>query len=159
MPATFIKSFAARLNKLCPPEVREATDGAALTPGQVLLAPGNAHLEISGLLSPRVKLNEGERVNGHRPSVDVMLSSVARCVGSRAIGVILTGLGRDGAQGLLALRQAGADTVGQDEASSVVYGMPKAAYEIGAVAVQLPLERIAARLLATANAQRREKIA
>ncbi|NNM57893.1 chemotaxis response regulator protein-glutamate methylesterase [Acidocella sp.] len=158
MPATFTKSFAARLNKLCAPEVSEAEEGALLKSGQIYLAPGSAHLEISGLAAPRIHLSEAERVNGHRPSVDVMFHSVQRCFHDRAIGVILTGLGRDGAEGLLALRQAGCETIGQDEASSVVYGMPKAAFEIGGVTLQLPLERIAERLMLCTNATRRKKI-
>jgi len=158
MPATFTKSFAERLNKLCLPEVREAPEGAVLKPGTVYLAPGSAHLELTGTTSPRVRLSEAERVNGHRPSVDVMFASVRRAAGSRAVGIILTGLGRDGAEGLLALRRAGADTIGQDEASSVVYGMPKAAFELGAVAMQLPLERIAERVLSLTNAYRRETV-
>jgi two-component system chemotaxis response regulator CheB len=157
MPPTFTKSFSQRLNKLCAPEVSEAADGAALKVGHIYLAPGNAHLEITGGATQRVRLSEAERVNGHRPSVDVMFFSVLRCVASRAVGVILTGLGRDGADGLLALRQAGAETIGQDEASSVVYGMPKVAHEIGAVGRQLPLERIAERVLAATNAKVREK--
>jgi two-component system chemotaxis response regulator CheB len=158
MPATFTKSFAARLNKLCAPEVSEAEEGALLKTGQIYLAPGSAHLEISGLTAPRVHLSEAERVNGHRPSVDVMFHSVQRCLHDRAIGVILTGLGRDGAAGLLALRQSGCETIGQDEASSVVYGMPKAAFEIGGVSLQLPLERIADRLLLSTNTTRRRHI-
>ncbi|HUW81061.1 MAG TPA: chemotaxis response regulator protein-glutamate methylesterase [Acidocella sp.] len=157
MPATFTRSFAERLNKLCLAEVSEAVDGVPLKTGHVYLAPGSAHLELVGVTAPHIKLSETERVNGHRPSVDVMFASVLRCVGNRAIGVILTGLGRDGAEGLLALRQAGAETIGQDEASSVVYGMPKVAFEIGAVARQLPLERIAERVLMAANVRRREK--
>jgi len=157
MPATFTKSFSERLNKLCAPCVSEAVDGAALKTGQIYLAPGNAHLELGGSSMPHVRLSEAERVNGHRPSVDVMFSSVRRCLGGRAVGVILTGLGRDGAEGLLALRQAGADTIGQDEASCVVYGMPKVAFEIGAVAAQLPLSRIGERILSATNARRREK--
>ncbi|GLR66140.1 chemotaxis response regulator protein-glutamate methylesterase [Acidocella aquatica] len=158
MPPTFTKSFAARLNKLCAPEVSEAVEGAPLKTGQVYLAPGSAHLEIAGLTAPRIHLSEAERVNGHRPSVDVMFHSVQRCFHDRAIGVILTGLGRDGADGLLAMHQAGCETIGQDEASSVVYGMPKAAFEIGGVALQLPLERIAERLLQSTNATRGRKI-
>ncbi len=157
MPATFTRSFAERLNKLCLAEVSEAVDGVPLKTGHVYLAPGSAHLELVGVTAPHIKLSDTERVNGHRPSVDVMFASVLRCVGNRAIGVILTGLGRDGAEGLLALRQAGAETIGQDEASSVVYGMPKVAFEIGAVARQLPLERIAERVLMAANIRRREK--
>ncbi len=159
MPPTFTRSFAERLNKMCAPSVSEAVDGAMLKIGHVYLAPGSAHLEVAGLTAPRVRLSEGERVNGHRPSVDVMFHSLLRSVGaSRTVGVILTGLGRDGAEGLLALRQAGAETIGQDEASAVVYGMPKVAFEIGAVARQLPLERIADRLIASTNMQAKEKL-
>ncbi len=157
MPPAFTKSFAARLNKICAPEVTEAVNGAPLKSGQVYLAAGSAHLELLGPTAPRIALNEGDRVNGHRPSVDVMFQSVCRCLGSRAIGVILTGLGRDGAEGLLAMRQAGCETIGQDEASCVVYGMPKAAYELGAVTRQLPLERIAESVLLSTNATRKEK--
>ncbi len=153
MPPTFTASFAARLNKLTSPEVSEAVDGAKLQTGHVYLAPGNAHLEVSG---GHVRLSEAPKVNGHRPSVDVMFHSVLRSVGARSVGVILTGLGRDGAEGLLALREAGAETIGQDEASCVVYGMPRAAYEIGAVTRQLPLERIADRILQMTNVRSRE---
>jgi len=159
MPPTFTKSFAERLNKLCLPEVREASEGAPLKPGMIYLAPGSAHLELAGSTSPRVRLSEAERVNGHRPSVDVMFAAVLRAASSRAVGIILTGLGRDGAEGLLALRRAGAETIGQDEASSVVYGMPKAAFELGAVATQLPIDRIADRVLSLTNAHRRESVA
>jgi two-component system chemotaxis response regulator CheB len=159
MPPTFTRSFAARLNKLCAAAVSEAVEGAPLGVGQIYLAPGSAHLEITGLTQPRVHLSEAERVNGHRPSVDVMFASVLKTYRERCVGVILTGLGRDGAEGLLALRQAGAETIGQDEASSVVYGMPKAAFELGAVARQFPLERIGERILAATNQQRRERSA
>ncbi|MDE8347115.1 MAG: chemotaxis response regulator protein-glutamate methylesterase [Acidocella sp.] len=159
MPPQFTKSFAERLNKLCHPAVTEAVDGAVLKVGQIYLSPGSHHLEITTGAAPRIRLSEAERVNGHRPSVDVMFASVLRSLGARVIGVILTGLGRDGADGLLALREAGAETIGQDEASSVVYGMPKVAHEIGAVVRQLPLERIAERILLSANANRREPVA
>jgi two-component system chemotaxis response regulator CheB len=159
MPPTFTKSFAARLNKLCAPTVTEAVEGAVMAPGQIYLAPGSAHLEVTGLTQPRVHLSEAERVNGHRPSVDVMFASVLKVYRERCVGVILTGLGRDGAEGLLSLRQAGAETIGQDEASAVVYGMPKAAFEIGAVARQLPLEKIGERIVAATNIRIRERSA
>jgi two-component system chemotaxis response regulator CheB len=143
MPATFTASFAARLNRLCAPHVEEASNGAPLQPGRIYLAPGGAaHLEVHGALHPRCRLIETPLVNGHRPSVDVLFHSVARVCGAHAVGVILTGMGRDGAQGLKAMRAAGARTLGQDEASSVVYGMPKAAYELGAVERQLSLSAI-----------------
>jgi two-component system chemotaxis response regulator CheB len=156
MPPTFTKSFAARLNKLCAAEVSEAAEGDKLQTGRVFLAPGDLHMEIHGSFNPQIHLSNADRVNGHRPSVDVMFNSVLRCAGAKAVGVILTGLGRDGAEGLLALRHAGAETIGQDEASCVVYGMPRAAYDIGAVGRQLPLERIAERILLSTNARHKE---
>jgi two-component system chemotaxis response regulator CheB len=152
MPATFTRSFASRLNNLCAASVSEAIDGAPIAVGQVYLAPGDFHLEVVGSGPYRCRLSDSPKVNGHRPSVDVMFKSVLRAVGSRAIGVLLTGMGRDGADGLLALRNAGAETIGQDEQSSVVYGMPRVAFEIGAVAKQLPLERIGEALVRAANA-------
>lgn len=146
MPASFTSSFAARLNKICAATVTEAVDGVVLKPGQVYLAPGGlTHLEVSGT-TPRCHLIQGETVNGHRPSVDVLFRSVAR-LRRPMTGVILTGMGRDGAEGLLQMRQAGAHTLGQDESSSVVYGMPRVAHEIGAVERQLPLSRMASAIL------------
>lgn len=146
MPATFTRSFAARLDKISAAKVREAADGDVLQRGTVYLAPGGeAHLEVSGA-TPRCHLIATDPVNGHRPSVDVLFRSVAR-LRRPMTGVILTGMGRDGAQGLLEMRQAGARTLGQDETSSVVYGMPRAAFEIGAVERQLPLSRLPAAIL------------
>lgn len=143
MPATFTKSFAARLDRLCEPSVEEAWDGAPLRIGSIYLAPGGpAHLEVKGGLHPACRLRESDLVNGHRPSVDVLFQSVSEAFGARAVGVILTGMGKDGAKGLKALRDAGARTIGQDEESCVVYGMPKAAYELGAVERQLTLSKI-----------------
>jgi two-component system chemotaxis response regulator CheB len=117
------------------------------------VAPGGvAHLSVSNAGGqPRCRVRPGDLVNGHRPSVDVLFESVAASFGDKAVGVILTGMGRDGAQGLLALREAGARTFGQDETTSVVYGMPKAAYEAGAVERQLPLGRIPGELIALTN--------
>ncbi|PSJ50129.1 chemotaxis protein CheB, partial [Pseudaminobacter soli (ex Li et al. 2025)] len=154
MPPLFTKSFAERLNRLCRPEVGEAVDGAPLLPGHVYLAPGGgAHLEVAGTATAaRCRLRDGAPVNGHRPSVDVLFASLAKTLGGNAVGVILTGMGRDGAAGLLALRQAGAPTVGQDEATSLVYGMPRAAFEAGAVERQLPLAKIPAHLLGLTRA-------
>ncbi len=144
MPATFTRSFAARLDKVAAATVTEAVDGAPLKTGHIYLAPGGSHhLAVS---SGRCRLIEADPVNGHRPSVDVLFDSVSR-LGRSMTGVILTGMGRDGAKGLLAMRQAGARTFGQDEASSVVYGMPKAAYEAGAVERQMPLSRLAPAIL------------
>ncbi|MEZ5996975.1 MAG: chemotaxis response regulator protein-glutamate methylesterase [Hyphomonadaceae bacterium] len=148
MPPTFTASFAARLDRTCAPKVQEASDGAPILPGHVYLAPGGAtHLEVKGGTHPRCVLREGPTVSGHRPSVDVLFHSVAEAYGRRAAGVILTGMGRDGAQGLKAMRDAGAGTIGQDEGSCVVYGMPKAAFELGAVERQLPLTAIGAAAL------------
>ena len=141
MPATFTRSFAARLDKMCAPHVSEAEDGAPLKPGHVYIAPGGeAHLEVVGA-SPRCRLTRSEPVSGHRPSVDVLFDSVARARRPMT-GVILTGMGKDGARGLLAMREAGARTLGQDEATCIVYGMPRAAFELGAVERQLPLHRL-----------------
>jgi len=144
MPATFTKSFAARLDKASGATVTEAVDGAPLMPGHVYIAPGGeTHLEVAG---GRCRLVAADTVNGHRPSVDVLFNAVAR-LGRPMTGVILTGMGKDGARGLLAMRQAGARTLGQDEASSVVYGMPRAAFELGAVERQLSLPRLAPAIL------------
>ena len=148
MPAGFTTSFAARLNRTCKPQVAEAHDGAALTPGTVWLAPGGiAHLEVGGRGTWRCHLAEGDLCTGHRPSVDRLFHSVAQTAGAKAIGAILTGMGHDGADGLLAMRKAGARTIGQDEASCVVYGMPRAAFEIGAVTQQSPLEKIGGQIM------------
>ncbi|WP_036289398.1 chemotaxis response regulator protein-glutamate methylesterase [Methylosinus sp. PW1] len=153
MPPVFTASFAARLDRMCKPQVAEATDGAPILPGRVYLAPGGAaHLEVvKSVGGYRCRLSNTEAVNGHRPSVDVLFNSVAQSAGRNALGVILTGMGRDGAQGLLAMRKLGAETIGQDEASSLVYGMPKAAFEIGGVGKQLTLQRIAAQILTSTN--------
>ncbi len=153
MPPVFTKSFADRLNRLCAPTIAEATDGAVLGEGRVYIAPGSEvhHLEISGAATLRCRLRAADPVNGHRPSVDVLFNSVARVAGARAVGVILTGMGRDGAKGLLAMRQAGASTLGQDGASSLVYGMPKAAFEVGAVEKQLPIRKIGSEIISATN--------
>ncbi|HET9510388.1 MAG TPA: chemotaxis response regulator protein-glutamate methylesterase [Sphingomonas sp.] len=150
MPASFTPSFAARLDRLCKPAVSEARPGAPLEVGRVYLAPGGErHLEIAGDGARRhCRLVEGDKVNGHRPSVDRLFHSVARIAGRDAVGVILTGMGGDGAEGLKAMRSAGAMTIGQDKATSVVYGMPAVAFDIGAVVEQHPLRRIAPRVLA-----------
>jgi two-component system chemotaxis response regulator CheB len=155
MPATFTKSFAQRMDRACEAQVSEAVDGDIIAPGRIYLAPGGeAHLSVEGVGQLRCRLTHRDPVNGHRPSVDVLFGSVARIARARAVGVILTGMGRDGAAGLLAMREAGGATLGQDEASSVVYGMPKAAFEVGAVQRQLPLEKIASEILKLTNAKR-----
>jgi two-component system chemotaxis response regulator CheB len=155
MPATFTKSFASRLDRACGGRVEEAYDGAPIEPGRVYLAPGGvAHLEVVRSGGLRCRLREGEPINGHRPSVDALFTSVARAVGGAAVGAILTGMGRDGAEGLKAMRLAGAHTVGQDEASSVVYGMPKAAFEIGAVERQASIGEVGSIILSLCEKKR-----
>ncbi|MDQ0456581.1 protein-glutamate O-methylesterase CheB [Rhizobium paknamense] len=148
MPPTFTKSFAERLNRLCAPVVQEATDGARLEIGKIYLAPGGErHLQVVNPSAPCCRLVEQPPVNGHRPSVDVLFDSVAELAGRNAVGVILTGMGRDGAAGLLKMRSAGARTIGQNEKTCVVYGMPRVAYELGAVEHQLPLGSIGEEIL------------
>lgn len=143
MPPVFTKMYAQRLNKLLCFDVKEAEDGDVIKPGCVLIAPGDYHMTVKKIgPTYKVKCTEGERVNGHCPSVDVLFESVAKEVGSNAIGVILTGMGSDGAKGLLEMRKSGARTIGQNESSCVVYGMPKVAYNIGAVEKQADLEDI-----------------
>lgn len=143
MPERFTKAFADRLNSLCEILVKEACDGDSVLPGQALVAPGNYHMELirSGARY-QVRITQGPPVNRHRPSVDVMFHSIAQIAGSNALGVILTGMGADGAQGLLAMRQAGAATVAQDEGTCVVFGMPKEAIKAGAVEKIVPLHHI-----------------
>lgn len=143
MPPVFTKMYADRLNNSCLLEVKEAESGDRVLPGRVLLAPGDYHMKIkkAGDIYS-VECFQGEKVNGHCPSVDVLFESVALQVGRNAIGVILTGMGNDGAKGLLSMRNRGARTIGQDEESCIVYGMPKVAYDIGAVEKQASLEVI-----------------
>ncbi len=148
MPSTFTKSFAERLNRLCAPVVQEATDGARLEIGKIYLAPGgDRKLQVTNPSAPCCRLVERDPVNGHRPSVDVLFDSVAELAGRNAVGVILTGMGRDGAAGLLKMRHAGARTIGQNEKTCVVYGMPRVAHELGAVETQLPLGSIGDEIL------------
>lgn len=144
MPAGFTKMFADRLNQLCAMEVKEAESGDRVMPGRILVGPGGLHMRVvrSGGIY-KVKCEPGENVSGHCPSVDVLMHSVAQSVGSNAVGVMLTGMGSDGADGMLAMRKAGARNLAQDEASSVVFGMPKVAYERGGAERLLPLDRIA----------------
>ncbi len=144
MPAGFTKLYSERLNKSCPMEVKEAEDGDRLRRGLVIIGAGEHHLRVCrDSRGYYVSSRPGEKVSGHCPSVDVLFTSVAESVKSNAIGVILTGMGRDGADGLLKMRQAGAFTIGQDKETCVVYGMPMEAYKIGAVQVQAPLYKIA----------------
>jgi two-component system chemotaxis response regulator CheB len=153
MPEKFTQSFAERLDSLCQIQVKEARDGDRILPGHALLAPGNYHMTVtrSGA-NYGVQVFMGERVNHHRPSVDVLFESCARALGGNAVGVILTGMGHDGARGMLEMHRAGAHTVAQDEATSLVFGMPKEAIALGAVDEIMPLSHISsavARLLVT----------
>lgn len=152
MPVAFTASFAARLNTLCQPRVIESQGGEVIESGTVYIAPGHSHLRIKRGASGYVtELFSTPPVNRHRPSVDVLFDSAAEVVGRNAIGVILTGMGKDGACGLLRMRKAGARTFGQSEASCVVYGMPREAAVIGAVEEVAGLNDIARRVLMAAN--------
>lgn len=152
MPETFTGVFARRLDTLCAMHVQEARNAQAIERGNIYIAPGNRHLKVGkGTHGFICKLDDGPEVSGHRPSVDVMFESVAQHIGDSAIGAILTGMGRDGAAGMLKMKRAGAATIGQDEASCVVYGMPKAAFMSGAVDKQLPLTMIAGEILRIAT--------
>jgi two-component system, chemotaxis family, protein-glutamate methylesterase/glutaminase len=143
IPPVFSRLFAERLDKQTSLHVKEAENGDYLEVGKVLIAPGDKHMRIKRSGDRyKVEVFEGDKVNGHCPSVDVLFDSVAKEAGKNALGVILTGMGYDGAKGILAMRRKGAITLGQDEKTSVVYGMPKAAYEIGGVEKQLPLMAI-----------------
>lgn len=144
MPKGFTKTFAERLNDLADLSVKEAEDGDRILMGKVYIAPGDFHMKVKRSGGQYlIRINEGEKVSGHRPSVDVLFHSVAEQVAANAYGVILTGMGSDGASGLKAMRDAGAKTFGQNKSSCIVYGMPKVAYEIGAVEKQLDLNLIA----------------
>jgi two-component system chemotaxis response regulator CheB len=157
IPAAYIKRFAERLNKISAARVEEAFHGALLGPGTIYIAPGACHLELrAGAKGYYCRLIDKEPVNGFKPSVDVLFHSVANVAGAHAVGVIMSGMGRDGVEGLKAMREAGASTLGQDAASSAVYGMPKAAFEIGAVQRQVPLERLAMEILKLTNSQTTE---
>jgi two-component system, chemotaxis family, protein-glutamate methylesterase/glutaminase len=148
MPEVFTKAYASRLDGILPLHVKEAEQGDQVTRGKVLIAPGNKHM----LLKRRgkeysVEIKEGPLVNRHRPSVDVLFRSVARAAGSNAVGVLLTGMGDDGASGLLEMKETNAKTIVQDEATCVVYGMPKEAVKLGAADIILPLQKIAGEIL------------
>ncbi|WP_369600268.1 chemotaxis response regulator protein-glutamate methylesterase [Hahella sp. SMD15-11] len=152
IPAGFSASFAARINRLLPLEVVEAEPGMAVRPGRVVIAEGDHHLRVRWNGKGYVcELEKGPRVSRHRPSVDVLFDSVAEHAGPEAIGVLLTGMGEDGARGLLNMKTAGAWTIAQDEASSVVWGMPGRAVKIGAAREVLPLEQIAGAILARSH--------
>jgi two-component system chemotaxis response regulator CheB len=148
MPETFTASFAQRLDSLSAMKVKEAEHNERVIPGHAYLAPGHSHLSIrkSGAYY-YTELSKAEPVNRHRPSVDVLFDSAAQILGSNSLGVILTGMGKDGAAGMLRMRQAGAYTIAQDAASCVVYGMPKAAVDLGAAHEVTPLQEIAGRII------------
>lgn len=144
MPAGFTREFAFSLNKICPLNVQEAIDGQKLLPGNVYIAPGNFHIYVEkNGFDYFVRLSQEPQRNGHRPSADVLFESVAKVFKNNALGVIMTGMGKDGANELAAMRTEGAWTLGQDEKSSIVYGMPKVAYELGAVQKQVALKDMA----------------
>jgi two-component system chemotaxis response regulator CheB len=149
MPGTFTKLFAKRLDGLCKITVKEAEDNEPVLPGHAYVAPGGFHLRLErfGARGYGIKIGSDAAVNLHRPSVDVLFQSAADAAGADAIGVILTGMGKDGAQGLLAMRKAGAFTLAQDEATSIVFGMPKEAIDIGAAEMVAPLNLIARRIM------------
>lgn len=150
MPEKFTRTFAQRLNTICDMNVKEAEHGDRVETGLVLLAPGNRHMEVVRIGQRyEVRLKDGDNVSGHKPSVDVLMRSVAQCAGERGRGVLLTGMGADGALGMLEMKKAGAKTFAQDEKSSVVFGMPKRALECGAVDSLLPLDRIAEYVMAS----------
>jgi len=148
MPPVFTKMYAQRLNGVCQVTVEEARDGSEIIPGKVLIAPGGFQLKVMRKNGKSItRVFEGEKYNGHCPSVDILFNSVAEAYGKKAIGVILTGMGQDGAFGLLHMKQKGAKTIGQNEASSVVYGMPKVAFELGAVDYQLSINDISKKII------------
>ena len=147
MPAGFTKEFAASLNRICPLEVKEAEEGDLIHPGQIYIAPGDFHIVVEkSTLCNVIHLSKEDPRNGHRPSADVLFESVAKIYQNRALGVIMTGMGRDGAVQLAEMRKQGAWTLGQDEKSAIVYGMPKVAYELGAVQKQVSLENMASEI-------------
>jgi two-component system, chemotaxis family, protein-glutamate methylesterase/glutaminase len=157
MPERFTSAFAGRLNRECPMNVCEAADNQRIEPGTVYIAPGAHHLELGRDSAGWIcRLNDNPPVSGHRPSVDVLFrSGVRHAAAGKAVGVILTGMGKDGAEGLLELRKSGASTIGQDEASALIYGMPRVAFERGAVERQLPLTDIAGAIIEACNARPR----
>jgi two-component system chemotaxis response regulator CheB len=144
MPSRFTAAFAERLNRECPMTVSQALHDQVIEPGHVYIAPGSHHLELYRVGGRNIcRLSDSPPVSGHRPSVDVLFRSAARVAGKSAIGVILTGMGKDGAEGMLELRQAGGITLGQNEESCLIYGMPRAAFECGAVMRQCALGQMA----------------
>jgi two-component system chemotaxis response regulator CheB len=152
MPEGFTRAFADRLHKTCKIEVKEAVTGDRLTRGRALVAAGNRHLVVHRQGGEyTVEAKDGPLVSRHRPSVDVLFRSVAQAAGANALGILLTGMGDDGAQGLLEMKQFGATTLAQDEATSVVFGMPREAIRRGAVDHVVPLQQISSRILTMAS--------
>ena len=152
MPPVFTNMYAQRIDKICKMKVKEAADGDRVERGQILVAAGDQHMRLAkDSLGYFVRCAAGPKVSGHCPSVDVMFDSVADVAGKNAIGVILTGMGADGAKGLTKMRQKGAYTIGQDKESCVVYGMPMEAYKLGGVAKQLPLDQIGNEIIRQLN--------
>ena len=155
MPPGFTAEFAKSLDRVCPLEVKEAADGDVVKAGRVLIAQGDRHLEVEKKpLATIARITEAPPVNGHRPSADVLFASVAREFGNRALAVIMTGMGRDGAREIGTIFKEGGITLGQDEESSVVYGMPKVAFELGHVMEQVPLAKMAERICKLAKEKR-----
>jgi two-component system chemotaxis response regulator CheB len=143
IPPVFSRMYAERLDSQTSLKVKEAENGDYADPGSVLIAPGDRHMKIRKIGNRyQVECFSGDKVNGHCPSVDVLFESVAKEAGGCAVGIILTGMGYDGAKGMLAMRRKGCRTIGQDEGSSIVYGMPKVAFDIGAVEIQAALRDI-----------------
>ena len=152
MPADFTAAFAQRLNEICKFSVKEAKGGELVESGVVLIAHGGMHLEVVGTPGNlRTALRDGPKISGHRPSVDVLFNSVAKAAGAHAIGVLLTGMGQDGAEGLLEIRQAGGRTLAQDEHSSAVFGMPRAAYINNATEELVPISQMAEKIMSLIN--------
>jgi two-component system chemotaxis response regulator CheB len=155
MPPGFTNEFAKSLDRICPLDVKEAEDGDAIIPGRILIAQGNKHLEVEKkAMSACVRLSDTPLVSGHRPSADVLFASVAMVYQNHALGVIMTGMGRDGAQQLGTIYKEGGMTLGQDEKSAVVYGMPRVAYELGHVMEQVSLEKMGKRICEVAKTTR-----
>jgi len=148
MPANFTRLYAQRLDKICKMEVKEAADYDRVFPGRIILAAGDYHMTLKKDADGYyIRSRPGEKVSGHCPSVDVLFDSVAETVGKNAIGVLLTGMGADGAKGLLKIRRQGGYTIGQDKESCVVYGMPMEAKKLGAVVKELPIDQIAGEIV------------
>lgn len=148
MPANFTKAFADRLNGICDPQVLEASSGDKVLPGKILIAPGGKHMALKRSGAQYiVEVKDGPLINRHRPSVDVLFRSVAKFAGKNALGIIMTGMGDDGAHGLLEMRECGAATLGQNEDTCIVYGMPKEAVKLGAVEKEIALDKIASKIM------------